>query len=70
MYRLHPSWVAAQELVASGHIGQLRSVHGQILWRSRTCHPAGRDLPDDSKEGVAVVEAARAHDEAPRSPRM
>lgn len=26
MYRLHPSWVAVQELVASGHIGQLRGV--------------------------------------------
>jgi predicted dehydrogenase len=26
MYRLHPSWVAARELVASGRIGRLRSV--------------------------------------------
>jgi predicted dehydrogenase len=27
MYRLHPSWVAARELVASGRIGRLTAVH-------------------------------------------
>ena len=26
MYRLHPSWVAVRELVASGRIGRLRAV--------------------------------------------
>jgi predicted dehydrogenase len=28
MYRLHPSWVAVRELVASGRIGRLRAVDG------------------------------------------
>jgi predicted dehydrogenase len=27
MYRLHPSWVAAREIVASGRIGRLKTVH-------------------------------------------
>ena len=26
MYRLHPSWVAVREIVASGRIGRLRTV--------------------------------------------
>ncbi len=34
MYRLHPSWVAVQELVASGRIGQLKAVESWFSYHN------------------------------------
>jgi predicted dehydrogenase len=38
MYRLHPSWVAVQKLVASGHIGQLRAVQSWFSYFNDDAH--------------------------------
>ncbi|AYY11576.1 gfo/Idh/MocA family oxidoreductase [Actinobacteria bacterium YIM 96077] len=35
MYRLHPSWVRARELVAEGRIGELRAIEAVFAYNNR-----------------------------------
>jgi D-xylose 1-dehydrogenase (NADP+, D-xylono-1,5-lactone-forming) len=63
MYRFHPQWEKARDLVASGAIGSLQTMHGQFtfLLDDPTANPASAELGGGAllDVGCYCVDAAR-----------